>query len=333
MSAAGSDCGAASKRSSLRREPHRPGREKPRGRTSPPAVPRRGLRAANIRTAPRRQPARSRQRWSGVSAARTAARPSRSPGGSTCTSSSTIWCCPGGARPAGGSGSCGRQAWPSARERGAGSRKLTGAARIAAFCQGVLAGNQEGCSCLTIRFFRGRLTCAQSAAEDPAFPSGMTRTTAPAVTSGWSRCAGLRSASSARAGRSSRRRRQGRSDRGRGRTDAEKRPTGISRGPLFCFPVPVRGVGCVRKSPVLPWLQLSMSCRPREGCGLRPALSCRRESSLRGCRPREGCGLRLLLAQVAKQLPGGVAVPVRGAGCVSKTAQPKGIKLDAFHSP
>ena len=50
------------------------------------------------------------------------------------------------------------------------------------------------------------------------------------------------------------------------------------------------------------------------------------------CRPREGCGLRL-------QNSGGmddvdiVAVPVRGADCVSKTAQPKGIKLDAFHNP
>ena len=51
------------------------------------------------------------------------------------------------------------------------------------------------------------------------------------------------------------------------------------------------------------------------------------------CRPREGCGLRLMKINVMSVEEFEVAVPVRGADCVSKTAQPKGIKLDAFHNP
>ena len=41
-----------------------------------------------------------------------------------------------------------------------------------------------------------------------------------------------------------------------------------------------------------------------------------------GCCPREGCGLHAEQGFVAGQLGYNVAVPVRGAGCMSKSAQP-----------
>ena len=78
---------------------------------------------------------------------------------------------------------------------------------------------------------------------------------------------------------------------------------------------------------------MSLSCRPREGCGLRLSILLLITTDGPSCRPREGCGLRRTGSFTSGPEVTPVAVPVRGAGCVSKTAQPKGIELDAFYIP
>ena len=56
-------------------------------------------------------------------------------------------------------------------------------------------------------------------------------------------------------------------------------------------------------------LSMMAAVCPREGCGLHPMGIRLLRSGISSCRPREGCG------------------------CAGKTAQPKGIRRDAFHSP
>ena len=63
------------------------------------------------------------------------------------------------------------------------------------------------------------------------------------------------------------------------------------------------------------------SCRPREGCGLHPEWNGHKHQPIpESCRPREGCGLHRILG-LALVCWFNVAVPARGAGCISKRIQ------------
>ena len=82
--------------------------------------------------------------------------------------------------------------------------------------------------------------------------------------------------------------------------------------------VPVRGAGCISILLRMIWWLLCYC--PREGCGLH-LLTFGQWGYLRmSCCPREGCGLHL--SRGAGLVPAPlVAVPVRGAGCISKRVQ------------
>ena len=106
--------------------------------------------------------------------------------------------------------------------------------------------------------------------------------------------------------------------------------------------VPVRGAGCILVGSIISSIiaglpsprgvrvasephghrdRLRRGCRPREGCGLYPMSRLEeRRAVFVSCRPREGCGLHRHLHWADGRRGRRVAVPVRGAGCISATA-------------
>ena len=81
--------------------------------------------------------------------------------------------------------------------------------------------------------------------------------------------------------------------------------------------VPARGAGCICRSPSR--IPIQAGCRPREGCGLHPD-SDRRKALAEGLPSPRGVRVASLDRIAEFLITGLVAVPARGAGCISQSA-------------